>query len=85
MIQNQKRKRQAEDKMLWWLLTSQVSMRDVARDMTPQIQLDQTMNNGLHILTVVIKETTIVSWVDNSHTQEESKIVNASTEKILRE
>lgn len=85
MIQNQKRKRQAEDKMLWWLLTSQVYMRDVARDMTTQIQLDQTMNNGLHILMVVIKETTIVSWVDNSHTQEESKIVNASTEKILRE
>lgn len=85
MTQNQKRKWRAEDKMLWWLLTSQVSTRDDARDTIPQIQLDQTMKNGLHTLTVVIKETTIASWVDNSFTLEESKRVNASTEKISRE
>jgi hypothetical protein len=85
MIQNQRRNCKAEDKMLWWLLTSQVSTRNNARDMTPQIQLLQTMKLGHLIRTVVIIEMTNAFWEDNSITLEESKIANVTMEKISKE
>jgi hypothetical protein len=85
MILNQRRDCKGEVKMLWWLLTSQASTRDDARDMTAQVPLILTMNNGFHMLTVAINQITIAFWVDNLNTLEESKNLNAITERILRE
>ena len=76
---------QVEDRMSWYRLTFLDFTRDHAKDMTNQALQTLTMKYGDHMTMEDINQLTVASWEESLNIQEESKIVNATTEKISKE